>query len=146
MSKWQEKFSQKLGRVRIAARDQFERAIERSVAPVFEEFREFTTQQGFCATVPVAKNGIRTFKFAMTENAYLLINFRVAGFEHCETQAELFVPGKDKEVSTPAHVELGEMDSNWTCRVFERTLDHFVDEFVESLNKVEESATAMAGA
>lgn len=146
MNKWQERFSQKLGRVRNAARDQFEQAIEGSVTPVFEEFREFTTQQGFCATAPVSKTGIRTFKFAMTENAYVLVTFRVAGFEHCETQSELFVPGKEKEASTPTHVELNDMDVGWTRRIFERTLDRFVDAFVNSMSSAEETIKELAGA
>lgn len=133
MSKWQERFTQKIGMVKEASCGQFETTAKQCLEPVFEEFREFTAQQGLTATIPVARPGIRTYKFSMTENAYVLMSFRFAGFEHCEMQGEVFVPGADRHKLTPEHVELVNFDVGWVRRMIEQTLDCFIDAFVESL-------------
>ena len=137
MSKWQERFTQKIGTVKEVSCGQFEQTARDSLEPVFEEFREFTAQQGLTATIPVARPGIRTYKFAMTENAYMLISFRFAGFEHCEMQGEVFAPGAERQKLSPEHVELANFDVGWVRRMFEHTLDSFIDAFVESLKASE---------
>ncbi len=139
MNDWQKRFAQKVELVRGTTRQQFEQLCDETITPVFEDFREFTSAQGFCATAPVKKADVHAFKFAMTENTYLLMTFRLAGFEHCELQADLFIPGDQKRACTPVHVELADLDVGWTRRMFEQSLDHFVDRFVESLSKHEQS-------
>jgi len=133
MSKWQERFTQKIGMVKEASCGQFEKTAKESLEPVFEEYREFTSKQGLTAAIPVARSGIRTYKFSMTENAYVLMSYRFAGFEHCEMQGEIFVPGADRHKLPPEHVELVNFDVGWVRRMFEQTLDAFIDAFVESL-------------
>ena len=133
MNDWQKHFLQKVDLLRGASRDQFEQASEQIVNPLFEEFREFTSQQSLCATMPIVKPGIRSYKFALTENTYLLITFRLAGFDHCESQSEFFVPGHQKITSTPSHIELPEIDKNWVRTIFEQSLDRFIDSYVQSL-------------
>ncbi len=133
MSKWQERFTQKIGVVKEASCAQFESIAAECLEPLFEEFREFTAQQGLMAAVPVSRSGIRTYRFSMTENAYALLSFRFAGFEYCEMQGEIFVPGTERHALTPEHVELINFDVGWVRRMFERTLDEFLDAFVESL-------------
>lgn len=145
MNDWQKRFSQKVELVRGTARQQFEELCERIISPTFEEYRSFTTAQGFCATAPVKKADVRAFKFAMTENTYLLMTFRLAGFEHCELQSDLFIPGEDKHACTPVHVELSDLDVGWTRRMFEHALDAFVDRFVGSLSKREETLVDVIG-
>ncbi len=137
MSKWQERFTQKVGTVKEVSCGQFEKTARDSLEPVFEEFREFTAQQGLTATIPVARPGIRTYKFAMTENAYMLMSYRFAGFEHCEVQGEVFMPGSERQKLTPEHVELANFDVGWVRRMFEHTLDSFIDAFVDSLKASE---------
>jgi len=137
MSKWQERFSQKIGMVKEVSCSQFETTAKESLEPVFEQYREFTSQQGLTAAIPVSRPGIRTYKFSMTENAYVLMSFRFAGFEHCEMQGEVFVPGADRNKLTPEHVELVNFDVGWVRRMFEQTLDAFIDAFVQSLKASE---------
>ncbi len=134
MSKWQERFTQKVSVVKEASCGQFEAIATSTLEPLFEEFRKFTAQQGLAATVPVSRSGYRTYKFTMTENAYVLMSFRFASFEHCEMQGEIFVPGNDRHSLTPEHVELSSFDAGWVRRMFEQTLDSFLDAFVASLS------------
>ena len=135
MNEWQQKFLGKVDVLRGASRDQFEQSSEQIVTQIFEEFREFTSQQSLSATAPIIKPGIRTFKFSLTENTYLMITFRLAGFDHCEAQSEFFVPGHQKRTSTPAHVELPNLDATWVRTIFEQSLDRFIDSYVKSLGK-----------
>ena len=139
MNNWQKKFAEKVELVRKTARTQFHELADRILAPVFEEFRGFTSAQGFCATAPVRKPDVWALKFAMTENAYLLMTFRLAGFEHCELQTDVFVPGHGKHACTPIHIELASFDEAWVRRMFELALDQFVNRFVESLASRDDS-------
>jgi len=132
MSSWQDRFTQKISKVKEASCSQFESMVTDCLEPTFEEIRGFTAQQGLTAAVPVARAGIRTYKFAMTENAYVLMNFRFAGFEHCEMQAEVYAPGSEPKKLQPEHVELPNFDVGWVRRMFEHTLDAFVDAYVAS--------------
>lgn len=142
MNDWQQKFLGKVDVLRSASRDQFEHSSEQIVIQIFEEFREFTSQQSLTATTPIIKPGIRTFKFSMTENTYLMITFRLAGFDHCEAQSEFFVPGHQKITSSPAHVELPNLDATWVRTIFEQSLDRFIDSFVQSLGQKDGGQTA----
>jgi len=134
MSSWQDRFTQKISKVKEASCGQFESMVTECLEPTFEDVRNFTSKQGLTAAVPVARAGIRTYKFAMTENAYVLMTFRFAGFEHCEMQAEVYAPGSDSTKLQPEYVELLDFDVGWVRRMFEQTLDAFVDAFVESLD------------
>ena len=71
-----------------------------------------------------------------------MITFRLAGFDHCEAQSEFFVPGHQKFTSTPAQVELPNLDSNWVRTIFEQSLDRFVDSYVQSLGKQNDNQAA----
>ena len=101
MNDWQKRFSQKMELVRDVSRERFAQFARTDLGSVFEEFREFTFQQGIQPTTPIAKPGIQTFKFALTENTFLLLTFRLKGLEHCEMLAEYFVP-KHEKIQPPA--------------------------------------------
>lgn len=135
MNDWQQKFLGKVDVLRGASRDQFEQSSEQIISHIFEEFREFTSQQSLSATAPIFKPGIRSFKFSLTENTYLIITFRLAGFDHCEAQSEFLVPGHQKIASTPAHIELPNLDAAWVRTIFEQSLDRFIDSYVQSLGR-----------
>lgn len=134
MNSWQDRFTQKISKVKEASCGQFESIVTDCLEPTFEEVRGFTSKEGLTATVPIARAGIRTYKFAMTENAYVLMTFRFAGFEHCEMQAEVYAPGSESTKLQPEYVELTNFDVGWVRRMFEQTLDAFVDAFVASLD------------
>ena len=135
MNDWQKCFAQKVETVRKTSRERFELFADEAATPVFEEFREFTAQQGFHATAPMAKPGIRIFKFAVSENTYVLMTFRLAGLEHCEVRCEFFVPAREKLPALDLLVELGDAGVDWTRGIFESALDQFMDAFLESFSK-----------
>jgi hypothetical protein len=132
MTNWQKLFTKKLEPVRSATRDRFEEMAEDALDPIYKEFAEFTTRLHVRATAPLSNPGIRTYKFTMTENSYLLMSFRHTGLQ-CESQTEIFVPGHSKLPPTTEIVELCEFKKDWCQAVFELSLDRFLDLFTDSM-------------
>lgn len=133
MNKWQERFSQKVEVIRIASRDRFEQTAIENVLPVYEEFSEFTKTRGLKAMAPAPTSGMRTFKFAITENAYMLMTFRLSGLESCEANAEFFVPNDKTTETLRDHADFRDLNLKWTREFFEKALDEFVDAYLQSL-------------
>lgn len=132
MTNWQKQFSQKIESVRTATRDLFERKAEGGLDPIFKEFAEFTTRLHVRATSPLHKAGIRTYKFTMTENTYVLMSFRHVGLQ-CEAQAEFFIPAHTKLAPSAEFTELSEFTRDWCRKFFEQTLDRFLDTYTETI-------------
>jgi len=135
MTNWQKRFAQKLDSVRTATRERFEEMADDTLDPIYKEFAEFTTRLHVRATAPLSNPGIRTFKFTMTENSYLLMTFRHAGLQ-CESQSEYFVPGHTKLPPATEVVELCDFNNDWCQNVFEQSLDRFLDMFTESMGEM----------
>ena len=134
MDEWQDRFAQKLETVRSVTRDRFEETADATLTPIYKEFGDFTSRHHLRATAPLNKQGIRTFKFAMTENTYVLMTFRHAGLQ-CESQMEVFVPGRPKLPASSETTELCAFDDSWCRRMFEQALDRFLDTLSASLGE-----------
>jgi hypothetical protein len=132
MNEWQDRFAQKLETVRSVTREWFEVTADAALTPIYKELSDFTNRHHVRATAPLKKTGIRTFKFAMTENTYVLITFRHTGLQ-CECQTEVFVPGHKKLSASIETTELCELDKPWCQRVFQQALDRFLDTLTGSL-------------
>lgn len=126
MNAWQQRFAHKLEMVRTATRDRFEHAAQQTLSPVFKEFADFTTRHHVRATAPLCKPGIRTYKFTMTENTYLLITFRHVGLQ-CEAQCECLAPGHNKLPAQTETTDISDMTTAWCRRLFEDALDRLLD-------------------
>lgn len=135
MTNWQKRFAKKLETVRTATRDRFEEMADDTLESIYKEFAEFTTRLHVRATAPLSNPGIRTFKFTMTENSYLLMTFRHAGLQ-CESQSEFFVPGHTKFPPTTEVVELCDFNHDWCQNMFEQSLDRFLDMFTDSMGEM----------
>lgn len=142
MNEWQNRFTLKLETVRTATRDRFETIADETLTPIFDEFSNFARKHQFRATAPLGKTGIRTYKFALTENAYVLMTFRHAGFKQCDAETEFFVPGCDKLPSITKTAGLSEFDARWCRQIFEQALDRFLDSVTESLGELTDASTA----
>lgn len=127
MNAWQKRFAEKMEVVREVSRGRFTELTEKALGPIFEEFKGFTYEQGIKSSAPVATAGFQTYKFAITENAFLLLTFRLVGLEHCEMLAEYFVPKQKKLAPISETIELVEANPDWVRRMFEQGLERFVD-------------------
>lgn len=142
MNDWQSRFTQKLETVRTATRGRFETIADETLTPIFDEFSNFARKHQFRATAPLGKTGIRTYKFALTENAYVLMTFRHNGFKQCDAETAFSVPGSDKLPSLTKTAGLAEFDAAWCRQIFEQALDHFLDAVTESLGELADASTA----
>ena len=133
MDDWQTQFARKLDTVRTAASQHFEQVAEQTLTPTYEEFRKFTTEQGLGSTAPLSKKGVRTFNFNFSENAYVLLTFHLDGLQHCKFLGEFCVPNRGKLPPSSERWAFGDIDSTQARRVFEHSLDRFLDALVESL-------------
>ncbi len=136
MTEWQTEFARKLKTVRKTASDHFERVADQTITPTYEEFRKFTAQQELESTAPLSKRGVRTFRFALSENAYVLLAFHLDGVQHCKFLGEFCVPNLGKLPPASERLVLG--DEPQVRRVFEHALDRFLDALVEALGGHEE--------
>jgi len=143
MNDWQKRFAQKLETVQSVARDRFEQKADETLTPIFKEFGEFVRQYVVQATTPLTDYGIRTYRFAMSEDAYLLMTFRHMGFEQCEAQVEYFLPGSNNIPPTRETVTFSDVNASWCRVIFERSLDQFLDTLLNSMGGAD---VIMAGA
>ena len=133
MTEWQTEFSRKLKTVRKTASDHFERVADQTLTPTYEEFRKFTAQHELESTAPLSKRGVRTFRFTLSENAYVLLAFHLDGLQHCKFLGEFCVPNLGKLPPSSERLVLGDLDGPQAHRVFEHALDRFLDALVEAL-------------
>lgn len=133
MSNWQAQFARKIDTLKDAALSGFNAMADQALTPVFEEFQAFTDKQGMKSSAPLSQPGVLTFKFQVSENAYVLMAFRQSGIEQCEALAEFAVPQRNKVPQLQRRVDLADADAGWIRRFFEETLDRFVDVLAGSL-------------
>jgi len=131
MNDWQRTFLQKLETAKKQWLHRFEQFAVDFVEPVFAGLDEFATSSGFHVSSPDCEPGTRIYKFALTENGYLLIMFRMQGLEGVEVCCESSVPGAAAKVSTQ-QVNLGDATENWVEQRFQSGLDRFVTSFAEA--------------
>lgn len=133
MNAWEQQFCQKLESIRDASRSEFEELADECIEPAFGRFRDFMTQQGFLASAPLNNAGVRTFKFALGENSYALLRFRLAGLKQVEVSAEYCVPGQSGTDPWSESTDLAELSEKWVRFAFEHGLDDFITALGESM-------------
>jgi hypothetical protein len=132
MNDWQRTFLQKLETAKKQWLHKFERFAEDTVEPAFAVFEDFTAGNGFRVTASPCEPGTRIYKFAVTENGYVMITFRMHGLEEVEASSAMFVPGLGGREPTVRRTTLCEATSAWVEAEFQSGLDGFVDLFGEA--------------
>ncbi|MCH7812759.1 MAG: hypothetical protein IID40_01940 [Planctomycetes bacterium] len=143
MNDWQRGFLQKLETAKKQWLHRFEHFATEHLEPVFCEFDEFATGSGFGVSTPDCETGTRLYKFALTENGYVMITFRTRGLEEAEACCESFVPGVGALEPTTRRINLCDASDVWAKQQFQNALDRFVTAFAEAGVGAEESAEAL---
>lgn len=126
MSDWKSTFARKLNDAQRQFQQAFETALDQHVEPAFHELEEFLGNNGFRLTVPMRDPGQRSYKFELSENAYVLVIFRFQAIGQFELRNEMFVPGHEP-VLTRSQGHVADVDRDWAMRRFQDALDGFVD-------------------
>lgn len=126
MDSWKESFLEKLHDAQASCAKQFEEALDRAVAPAFDELTPFLRDNGFTVSTPLSEPGRRSFKCELAENAYVLLIFRFYGVGDFELRSETFVPGAQPvlEKSTGC---VADIDEQWSREQLRSGLTRFVD-------------------
>ncbi len=134
MNTWQERFAKKMARVRDSANDRCEQFVQDILEPMIAEFSDFAGSQGLKSATPMCDSGVRTFRFGMGENMYVLISFRPDGLEECEMSAEFSVPRHERIKPMSIRTETMTADRKWAETFVETALDTFADAVSEAFD------------
>ncbi|MBN1491238.1 MAG: hypothetical protein JXA69_15100 [Phycisphaerae bacterium] len=132
MNKWQQGFSQKMGELRTQWTTRLDAVAEAELDPVFEEFTEFMRPWDFRTSKRESENAVRTFKFALDEEAYVLLFFRRKGVDGIECQHECVVPGQGRSEGKVADTGIRSANREWAESCFQQALDQLVAKLTET--------------
>lgn len=144
MNQWQQNFAKRVELLRESAVAKFEHFAEDVIAGVYEEYSAFTGQYEFRATAPPPQRGVRFYKFALSEDAYVLLFFRARGLDAVECDYECSSPGHGCTNGDKVSVSLAEAGRGWVERRFQTALDDLVAQVSECC--VNETITELVGA
>jgi len=126
MDNWKQTFLDKLTQAQSQWLTRFDEALDTHFVPIFEEYRQFLADNGFRLSMPMREPGRRSFKFELSENAYLLMILRAIGVGELELRCDSFVPGCD-----PAHSRsvglVSQVTQEWVTERLRGALETFVE-------------------
>jgi hypothetical protein len=126
MNNWQSNFLDKLNKVQTQWVRSFESTMDRFIMAAFEDVASFVRDNGFKVSTPLQDDGRRSFKFELSENAYLLMIFRFSGVGEFELRCESFTPGGEPTLSK-SMMRLADVDEEWAGKQFQSALDSFLE-------------------
>lgn len=126
MNKWKEQFLNKLSDAQGRHETEFEQALDDTVVPAFEDLGSFLGDNGFQISTPLRESGRRSFKFELSENAYVLLIFRFSGIGEFEVRTETFVPGREPMLEKSVG-RVSDVSVDWAQASFQKALDAFVE-------------------
>jgi hypothetical protein len=123
---WKSSFLKKLHEVQFRCAQQFEDVLDRMVVPVFDDLAAFLAENHFKVATPLTEPSRRSFKFELSENAYLLVIFRFTGVDEFELRSETFVPSGEPVLERLTG-RTSEMRKDWAQKLFQAGLDRFIE-------------------
>lgn len=133
MSTWQEQFTKKMEGLRAQAASHFNGFAEKVLAPTFEEVGSFVSKWKIEASRPHAADGGQTFRFALNEDSYALVLFRIDDIDSVTCEYECWLPGRGRVVGEKANSALRNFDPTWARICFQAGLDHFISELSKTV-------------
>jgi hypothetical protein len=132
MSQWQQNFAKRVDVLRESAIKEFEGFADEVLDRTYEEYAAFTSQHDFHNSAPSHQRGTRFYKFALSEDAYVLLYFRARGIDAVEYEYECCVPGRGCAEGEKAGVALAEAGQAWVERRFQEALDDLVNRIAQA--------------
>ncbi len=142
MNEWKSKFSTKIDALRDSASQRFERFAANVLEDVHGELVEFATRHEFECSTPQAQSGGRMYKFALTEDGFVLVYFKTQGIASVAFSYECYLPGQGRSATRQQTRELATADGEWVENCFQESMDAFVDAFSKCDASIPEPAYA----
>jgi len=131
MNQWQQQFAQQMQALCSQSTQWFERFAREALDPAFESMSSFLAQWRFDISSPKAQADRWTFRFGLTENGYVLVWFKMDGFDTLECEYEYSLPGIGRVSGAKIQGSLREADQEWAESCFQAAMDAFVSKFVD---------------
>ena len=135
MNRWEQQFSEQMDALCAQSSSWFQRFTNETLEPVFETVSEFVARWHYEVTTPACEPQRRAFRFGLTENGYLLIWFKLEGFDALECEYEYSLPGVGRVSGVRTTGSLREAGQEWVEGCFQMALNTFVARFVEIGNR-----------
>lgn len=129
MNDWQQSFARKMDTLREQYVRCYQEKVVEIIEPAFERLAEFLNQWHFRAVVPQARPGLHSYKFALTEDGYVLIGFRLTGIDQIDCAYECCLPGQGHIGGDSLKIALADIDAPWADTCFQTALEDFVEKF-----------------
>ena len=123
MNDWERDFSKRMESLREQSTDCLERFLEADLQAAFEGLSSFLSQWKFQTSTPQTQPGRRSFKFALTEDAYVLVAFRLEGIDSIECEWEYGLPVVGRVAGLRCSSSLRKVDRQWGESCFQKALD-----------------------
>ncbi len=123
MNDWEKEFSRRMESLREQSTDCLERFLQADLQNAFGTFGNFLSQWRFQNSTPQTQPGRRSFKFALTEEAYVLVTFRLEGIDTLECEWEYGIPAVGRVTGARAFCSLRKVDRQWGETCFQKALD-----------------------
>ena len=144
MDKWQQDFSSRVTVLRDRWAKEFDHWAAHQLLPVFKDFAEFSLHCELHATSAKDQKGVRSFKFALTEDAYVLVSFRSTGVDGLEFDYECWLPTQGRVAGVKSNTVGHNAERHWIDSCFRMALDDLVSKFANmaGVHHAEEMAVA----
>lgn len=144
MSDWQKSFTKRMDGLRDQWARRFEVLAAETLDPAFEELADFLKTQGFESAAPQKQKGLRSFKFALSEDGYVLVTFRNVGLDAVEGEYEYCLPRQGMSECVRAARSNAGLNAEWVNRCFQQALDAFVERFAQCERSADTREPALA--
>ena len=135
MNRWQEQFAQQMDALCAQSSTWFDRFADDVLEPTLESMTGFLDRWNYEITLPPCEPGRRTFRFGLTEDGYMLLWFRLEGFDTLQCEYEYSLPGVGRVQGVRTTAGLRSADSDWVDSCFQMALGAFVVKFLEMGNR-----------
>lgn len=132
MDRWQQDFASRVSALKEHCAKEFETFAAGTLAPAFTEFEAFATRCELLASAPKGQTGVRTFRFALSEDAYVLLYFRPKGIDRIEFDYEFSVPGRGRVEGLKSTSCVERATAEWVQSCFRMGLDELVNKYAET--------------
>lgn len=132
MNQWQEQFAEQMEALCAQTSGCFGRFAQEVLEPAFEQMTDFLKSWRFQTSVPLTESGRRCFRFALTEEGYLLVLFRVEGVDTLHCEYEFWIPGTGRADQVSRTTSLRAAEPQWVESCFQAALSSFVTRFAQA--------------
>lgn len=127
MGDWQQSFARRLSDLRNGWTRGFSRTVDEDIVPAFSQMESFLATNGFTVSTPRTDGTVRSFKFALGEDVYVILSFRLHGPLEVEASDEIFVAGNTDVKPRSECTPIQSINAGWAQRQFQAALDRFLE-------------------